>query len=331
MIIYRSAKEIKNIILTRGKLKMNATAKVYQFPIKQKTQYAQFSKSENTKSAYESDWTDFENWCTTHHQISLPSQSETICAYISDLADRDFKLSTIKRRIASITSFHLGSKFPSPITHEVNEELKGISRKKNDRQIPKKAIILEDLKLIIDSIDTSTLIGKRDKCLILLGFATCNRRSEIVSLDVEKIVTCSQGIDVYVNQEKTKNYKCKSIMYANNEYCPISSLVDWLKAANITEGAIYRSFDRHGNIKGRLSSNAVAIIIKKYAELAGLDPTLYAGHSLRSGFATSAGEKGYNHSSIMKQGGWNTPAMADRYQHDGQRFENNASSILKLL
>ncbi|WP_371318214.1 site-specific integrase [Paenibacillus elgii] len=166
---------------------------------------------------------------------------------------------------------------------------------------------------------------------MLLGFALSSRRSELVSIIEDINLIESKGIDVIVRQTKTDEIKRKSILYAHNNYCVIKALQEWLETSEINQGAIFRSINRHGQVGDRLTSQTVNLIVKKYADVAGLDPSVFAGHSLRSGHATSAGEKGFNQSAIMKQGGWNTPAMASRYQQEGQRFENNTSSILRLL
>lgn len=302
------------------------------YPTNRTNKYEDAAKSENTKRGYESAWRHFSNWCQQNNHPSLPSNPEVIISYLEYLADHEYKLSTIKHKLASIVHEHKVNEIEPPITYRVNETVKGIGRKKGKMQTPKQALILEDLKPIIDTIDISTMTGKRDKALILLGFALSSRRSELVSINIEDIIFIeSKGIDVIVRQTKTDEIKRKSILYAHNKYCAIMALQGWLEASEIKEGAIFRSINRHGQMGDRLTSQTVNLIVKKYADNAGLDPSVFAGHSLRSGHATSAGEKGYNQSAIMKQGGWNTPVMASRYQQEGQRFENNTSAILRLL
>lgn len=197
--------------------------------------------------------------------------------------------------------------------------------------VSKREILLDGLKRIVDSIDTSKTIGKRDKAMILVSFATVSRRSELVSINIEDIDFTIFGMDIYIKQEKSHEVIMKSVVAVGNEYCPVKASQEWVEHANITEGAVFRSVDRHGNIKDRTNDKTVARVIKKYVTDLGLNPDGYAGHSLRSGLATSASQEGMNHPSIMNQTGHKTHAMVDRYVKRGSRYKNNASSILKNL
>lgn len=294
--------------------------------------YIEHSKSENTRRAYASDWKEFALWCEHHQLESMPASVETVGMYLSDLAGNN-KLSTIKRKLSSISSAHKFKNQPNPTKHhDIHLLIEGIRRKHGGRQEPKKALLLNVLQDIVDETDTSTIIGIRDKALILSGFALASRRSELVALNIEDLEFNDLGVDVRIKDNKTAQEDfVKAIVYARNDYCPVVTLQQWLEAANIKEGAVFRSIDRHGNINGRLSSKAVALIIKKYIGKLGLDVSDFSAHSLRSGLSTSAAMLGMNDSSIMKQTGHKTRAMVDRYIQEGIRYKNNASSILKHL
>lgn len=294
--------------------------------------YIEHSKSENTRRAYSSDWKDFTNWCERHQVESLPASVETIGMYVSDLAEKN-KFSTIERKLSSISSAHKLKQLPNPTKHhEIYLLVTGIKREHGGMQTPKKAMLLPLLQDVIDKIDTSTLIGVRDKALVLVGFALASRRSELVAIDVEHLSFNDLGVDVHIKDTKTDQEDLiKAIVHTHNDYCPVRALQNWLSKSNIHEGAIFRSIDRHGNIKGRLHDQSVAAIIKKYVQKLGLNADNYAGHSLRSGLSTSAAMYGMNDTSIMKQTGHKSRAMVDRYVQDGMRYKNNASSILKHL
>lgn len=294
--------------------------------------YIEHSKSENTRRAYASDWKEYTLWCEHHQLQSMPASVETVGMYLSDLAGNN-KLSTIKRKLSSISSAHKFKNQPNPTKHHnIHLIIEGIRRKHGGRQEPKKALLLTVLQDIVDEIDTSTIIGVRDKALILSGFALASRRSELVALNKEDLEFNNLGVDVRIKDNKTAQEDLvKAIVYAKNDYCPVSALQEWLQKANIEEGPMFRSIDRHGNINGRLSSKAVALIIKKYVGKLGLDIDEFSAHSLRSGLATSAAALGMNDTSIMKQTGHKTREMIDRYIQEGMRYKNNASSILKHL
>jgi site-specific recombinase XerD len=80
----------------------------------------------------------------------------------------------------------------------------------------------------------------------------------------------------------------------------------------------------------RLTDQTVALIIKKYLNLAGLDSQNYSGHSLRSGFATSAAESGAEERSIMAMTGHKSTEMVRRYIKEANLFKNNALNKIKI-
>ncbi|GAA4880444.1 site-specific integrase [Paenibacillus vulneris] len=291
----------------------------------------QSSKASNTLKAYNSDWNHFTYFCSSHNLTPLPAHPDTILLYITTLSSTN-KLSTIKRHLAAINKAHTSSNHPSPTNIQtVKELLDGVARKIGNKQTPKKALVLDEIKAIIDCIDTTTLQGKRDKAILLLGFSTASRRSELVSINLQDLTLTSQGMDISIYEQKNNTHVLKSIVYTHNNYCPIQALNDWLDASLIKNNALFRSINKSGKIGERLKPHNVAVIVKKYVTLAGFDPTHYAGHSLRSGFATSAAMENFNTESIMQQTRHNTRFMVDRYVQYGNRFKNNASTILKKI
>ena len=253
------------------------------------------SKANNTLRAYQSDFKDFSAFCTKNGFSSIPTQPKIIALYITHLS-KTSKFSTLKRRIASISVIHklkghyLDTKHPI-----IMENLHGIKRTLGSRQKAKKPILIKDLKLIINAIDKEKI---RDKALILIGFAGGFRRSELVNIDYEDIEFVNEGVKILIKRSKTDQSgegAIKAIPYFDNqEFCPVTSLKNYIKEKLVTnnEGKV---FD--------ISDKSVALIIKRYAEKAGLDSSKYAGHSLRSGFATTAAEFGAEERNIMAMTG----------------------------
>jgi integrase len=105
----------------------------------------------------------------------------------------------------------------------------------------------------------------------------------------------------------------------------------WLEQADISNGPLFRSINRHGQVQvGSLSGNDVPRVVKKLAERAGLDAVKYAGHSLRAGHATSAAIAGASERSIMRQTGHQSVQMVRRYIRDGNLFRENSAGKLGL-
>ena len=257
--------------------------------------------------------------------------------YLTHLSTKEVKLSTIKRRLVSIGVIHkikghyLDTKHPVIV-----ENLMGIKRRKGTIQRGKKPILINDLKKILDVIDqqNSEDIKKlRDKSIILIGFSGGFRRNEIVSLDYEDLDFVFEGLKITVKRSKTDQYGEGSIKalpyFDNNLYCPVTILKRWLNVSKITKGAIFRRFSKGSKLTNyRLTDQTVALLIKDYLKIAGVDSKNYSGHSLRSGFATSAAESGAR--SIMAMTGHKSTEMVRRYIKEANLFKNNALNKIKL-
>ncbi len=284
------------------------------------------SKAKNTLRAYQSDFKDFSSFCIKNGFPSVPTQPKIIALYITHLS-KTSKFSTLKRRIASISVIHkikghyLDTKHPI-----IMENLHGIKRTLGSRQNTKKPILINDLKLIIKAISQDK--GKfklRDKALILIGFAGGFRRSELVNFEYDDVEFVPEGVKILIKRSKTDQSgegSIKAIPYfENQEFCPVISLKNYIK----------NKFEISN--KGRIfniSDKSVALIIKKYASISGLDSNKYGGHSLRSGFATTAAEFGAEERNIMAMTGHKTTQMVRRYIHDANLFKNNALNKIKL-
>ena len=284
------------------------------------------SKANNTLRAYQSDFRDFSIFCTKNGFSFMPTQPKIIALYITHLS-KSFKFSTLKRRIASISVIHklkghyLDTKHPI-----IMENLLGIKRTLGSRQKAKKPILINDLKLIIKAIDEDKI---RDKALILLGFAGGFRRSELVNVYFQDIDFVPEGVKILIRRSKTDQSgegSIKAIPYfENQEFCPVIALKDYLN------NKFSKLDERKKEVKiFEISDKSVALIIKRYAEKAGLDSSKYAGHSLRSGFATTAAEFGAEERNIMAMTGHKTTQMVRRYIQEANLFKNNALKDIKI-
>ena len=258
--------------------------------------YARQAKAESTRRAYACDWADFAGWCRANGRMALPAEPETVALYVTALADAR-KVATLQRRIAAISQAHQFAGHASP-TREVvlRTVMAGIRRAKGTAQTGKRPILTEDLRLLIAQLP-ETAAGRRDRALLLLGFAGGFRRSELVSLNLADLTFTREGLVVKLRRSKTDpegQGREVGIPYGSNpETCPIRVLQSWLEQAGIGSGPVFRSLNRHGQVQpGRLSPIAVARVVKKLAMRAGLDPAKFAEHSLRAGHANSAAISG---------------------------------------
>lgn len=266
--------------------------------------YAAHSIADNTRKAYESDWKQFYIWCLSHDCQSLPAEPETIAAYFSDLADRKMKVGTITRRFTSISVIHAAAGLPSPCkSSAVARTLKGI-RKTVGKPVEKaRAISWDELRRMVNHCDSS-MSGKRDKALLLLGWTSALRRSELVALNVGDLNFCKEGIILKIRSSKT-DQESKGVMIAIPEtekpYCVVTAVKEWIERRekndelNCSEKPLFVNLGPKGNRnwfageKGRLNDRMVALIVKRYAGFIGLPTECVSAHSLRRGFATECG------------------------------------------
>jgi site-specific recombinase XerD len=218
------------------------------------------------------------------------------------------------------------------------ENLMGIRRVKGSIQKGKKPILINQLKKIINVINekkTDDIKKFRDKSIILVGFAGGFRRTELISIDQEDLEFVPEGLKISIRRSKTDQFgegTIKGLPYfANENYCPVVNLKRWLDISKISSGPVFRRFSKGLSLTDkRLTDQSVALLIKEYLKMAGIENTNYAGHSLRSGFATVAAEYGADERSIMAMTGHKTTQMVRRYIQEANIFKNNALNKIKI-
>jgi site-specific recombinase XerD len=299
----------------------------------------QSSKANNTVRAYKSDFNDFGIFCAQNGFNSLPSEPKIVSLYLTHLSTKDCKMSTLKRRLVSIGVVHklkghyLDTKHPSII-----ENIMGIKRRKGSIQKAKKPILISNLKdliNVIDKQDKEEIKKSRDRSIILIGFSGGFRRNEIVSLDFDDLDFVPEGLKVNIKRSKTDQFGegfTKALPYFDSsQYCPVVSLKKWIEISKINSGPVFRRFVKGSKLsENRLTDQTVALLIKEYVNLTGIDSKNYSGHSLRSGFATSAAESGAEERSIMAMTGHKSTEMVRRYIKEANLFKNNALNKIKL-
>jgi len=320
------------------------------------------SKADNTKKSYQADWTDFEEWCRQNHHQSMPADVQTVVRYLTDRATNPWtrliskktgrgklmkitkepvtfqplKPSSIERRLSAISKAHQYSGCVFDRKNAILAEiLKGIKRNKGSAQEQKTAILLEDVKAM-----TQNLVGKqgmRDKAIILIGFVAALRRSEIVGLQLSDIEETEEGFEVIVRFSKTDQEGkglIKTIPHGSNpQTCPVMAIQEWIQELakiGVTDGALFRSIDRHGNIRGKaLCPASIALIIKRNEHLQDRGDK-FSGHSLRAGFCTQAALNGVPDSLAMLQSGHKDANTFRKYVRVADRWKNSAAKKLGL-
>ena len=279
-----------------------------------------------TKRAYRADLDHFEAWGGT-----IPATDAQVAAYLADHA-AVLKVSTLTRRLAAVSIAHDARDLPNPVrTPLVRATMRGIRREHGAAQHQAKPLLREDLFVVLGAMG-DRLKDLRDRALLLIGFAGGLRRSELAAINLIDFERVREGIILTIRRSKTDQDgvgRKIGIPFGRTIHCPVRALENWLSAARIEDGPVFRPVDRHGRVSAsRLSGEAVSLIVRDRMAAAGFDPTGYSGHSLRAGFATSATRAGVSTFKIRQQTGHASDAMLSRYVREGELFLGNAAGIL---
>jgi site-specific recombinase XerD len=296
------------------------------------------AKAPSTRKAYQSDFRIYDSWCTDHDLTSLPSAPETIALYIASCVVARLAPATIARRLASISKAHQAAGFeesPASTKHfVVGEVLKGGRRTLGVAQKCKDPLLLNDILRLLAACPNN-LLGLRDRALILTGFAGAFRRSELCAMAVPDLSFSDSGLVINVPRSKADQEQAGekvAIPFGEHEEtCPIKALREWLAAANVTSGAVFRAVDRYNKVSADgLHRDSIAEILKTAAVRAGINATNIAGHSVRAGMATQAALNGSSERAIAKTTRHRSRRELRRYIRPGELFRENASASLGL-
>lgn len=299
-------------------------------------EFAALADAPNTQRAYLSDWKHFLSWCKKQNRSPLPIDPDSLALYLRYCAEKErLKISTVERRLAAISEAHSRNKFQSPSSEwVVRNTMKRLRRELGTPARGKNPILISDLRKMV-KLCPDTLAGMRDKAVLLIGFAAALRRSDIVNLDVEDISKADEGLVLMIRRGKTdqkRRGRKIGVPFGQDPLtCPVKALCGWLEAAHIFEGPVLRSVNKFDHPSpNRLSDGVVADIVKKYCAKIGKRISLFSGHSLRAGFATSAAIAGASERSIQKQTGHQSLLILRRYIREAEMFRDNAFSKLGL-
>ncbi len=301
-----------------------------QIDIEAAADFARAEKAEATRRAYESDFRIFNAWCRERGLNALPASPAAVAAFLGYEAQRGVRPSTISRRVAAIRHVHkLASEAVPTDDERVKAVMRGISR--TIGAAPAKKAAADSTIIIAMCANAGTkLTALRDRALLLLGFAIAARRSELVALDLSDIQETKDGLLITIRRSKTDQEGIGATVAVpfGNLACPVKALRDWLAAARIEDGPVFRSIRKGGKVEGRLSDRSVAAIVKAHAARLGLDPNAFSGHSLRAGFATTAAAQGRNLFKIMEVTRHKSVDTLRGYVRNSDLFKDHAGAGL---
>ena len=313
--------------------------------------YAAKARSDSTRAAYASDVRAFEAFCDEQGFCALPSTTGAVLAFLIEGA-ATLKVSTLRRRLVAIRRAHAAAGHDLDTASAAFRDVwAGLQREHGQPPNKKRALLTAELRRAVEALP-ETLAGRRDRALILVGFAAALRRSELAGLEVARrdgaawIEARDDGLVVHLGKTKTDQRGAGAevgIPYgADPATCPVRNYRAWLKAAKLKAGPAFRPIDRHGNLsEGALTGRAIAEVVKRAIVTLALREgasekhaeeraAAYAGHSLRSGLATSAAANDAPGHAIQRQLRHKRFDTTSGYIRAGQLFKQNAAGMAGL-
>ena len=284
--------------------------------------------AENTRKAYLKGWQSFEDYCLVVGQRSLPASVLTVQNFLTFKAKK-LSIGSLELHLSAINKMHTINGHPSFNSYlQIKHTLQDLARNNIQPVRRVKALLGEDLQLILKN-QPENILGIRDAAVLAIGFSAALRRSEICALLFEDVEFIQSGDKMFLHIRRSKTdqagrgYKIGIIDGQNIR--PVGRLKKWLEVSQVREGYLFRSLKKGGSIKDNpLHHSDIPRLVKQHTADIGLNPKEYAGHSLRSGFITSAAICRARMDKIMEVSRHKSTDMVMSYIRDGSVFEDHA-------
>jgi len=287
----------------------------------------------NTVTGYGYDVKMYAAWCKQFELMALPSSTETLGLYLTDLLSQGKKISTARRRRCAIIHQHRSHGLPSPDAIEIRELLLGAQRLRGEKPRQMRPITVGELRRMSAALARSgTAADLRDRAILVLGFATALRRSNLAALSLGDIEFCRQGLIVSVDREKQDQAgKGRLVPVVRGQHInsdPVGVLRAWLRVRGGDPGPLFPRLNPYR--KGeQIDGECIYRVIKKAVASIGIENSCYAGHSLRSGCVTTASEANVTALRISAYTG-QSPGIVQRYFRRTEMWRNNIGGKLGL-
>ena len=295
------------------------------------------SKGTLTRSGYRRDFAAYQQVCSSHGLIAVPATESAICLYLA-FCSNHLRVATISRRLAAIADgLRSMGEDTSPLRgFLVQQTWKGIRRTLGVAPQGRAPLLASAIREIAMACP-DTLLGQRDRSLILTGFWGGFRRSELGALQLENLANHDGNVVIHLRHAKNDPEGAgRSVVLARSErkeICPVTALENWIEGAGLKSGALYRGVDRHGNVSENLNSDSIPRILKRAARRAGLPPSdiaRIAAHSLRAGLVTQCSLNGISPLTVAEITGHRTLSVVKQYCRTAEAI-GAASTIASSL
>jgi integrase len=290
-----------------------------------------------TLRAYKADWTHYAAWCDRTGFIPIPATPAVVGAYLASLAGSHAP-TTIRRRLAAIGTMHRFNDLPwNPSHGDIQHPLRGALRNHGRAVQKAAALTLPMLRQLVATCDR-TARGRRDRALLLIGFAAALRRSELVALQVDDVAEDARGLRLRIRRGKTdqagEGAEIGVPRGRHVETCPVRAFQDWMEIATRKSGPLFRRISTGDTIgDGGMHPDAVRRILAYRVEMAGLVIAGFdrlSAHALRVGFITEAYAKGVRDEDIMRHTRHRTQSVMRGYVQRAGLVSDSPAGMLDL-
>lgn len=295
------------------------------------------SHAESTRAIYTHAWNQWQRWCSTRVTTPMPATPAMICAYLTERATEGVSVGTLDLACSAIAYHHRLHSLDDPILNEgVRQVRRGLRRLVGTaprRQA--RPLGVAEIRQILEAIDRSTAMGTRDAAIILLGFASAMRRSELNALTLADVEHKPGGLLLTVRRSKTdQDAEGQIVAVAHGNHAltdPVAALDTWLTLRGTTPGRLFTSMRSRTVTLEPISGDAIAIMLRKRARAAGLAAERITAHSLRAGHATTAAGAGVSLDRIAAQTRHKRlSTLLERYIRPAQALQVTSSRDLGL-
>ncbi|MCC7497338.1 MAG: site-specific integrase [Bryobacterales bacterium] len=292
-------------------------------------EFAKHDKALNTKKAYDQAWRSFKAWCESVHLESMPAESRTLGLWVTALLSAGMNPRSVYVKVAGVSAMHKTNGFPTPFNSEVGSIIAGARRLLEYKSKAKVALTPGQLRKISPLLANDAQ-GRRNRAILVFGFASSMRRSEMVALQLDDVTFVPRkGVRIRIRRSKTdqvgEGREVGIGFGAQPETCPVRTLKEWLRVRGSEPGPVFCRI--HPRTKKpylhALNADTISRVVKRAAGLIGLEPKTFGAHSLRAGCVTAAFQAGAAVVAIMRRTGHRSVETLQRYYRPATVFETD--------
>ncbi len=285
------------------------------------------TRAVNTLRAYAHSCSVFDGWCEHAGRRSHPPSVDTVRLFVSWCLASDgggYRLASVRLFLAGLSARCRREGLPVPVDDSVRLLLACAARALQEEPAGKLPITPSQLASVC-SLPASTPVEIRDRAIMLVGFATGFRASDLSCLRLADVRWVERGFELWLRRSKNdqvgEGRRVGIPPGKRAATCPVKALRAWVASRGSAAGPLFlRAWPDGSLAEGVLSPRGICSVVQRALDRVGIDSAPYGAHSLRAGFVTAAADAGSSELSIMRRTGHKSTAMVLRYFRPAQAF-----------